>query len=176
MKDYYSSESAGYIGDEQFNYVQEEWFKRLFRMDVWKGRGRTLSAALWSFNHGIDMEDGAIMSIGEYYKVRNDNLLDLCGIIYKEGGMVIGLKLYGDPENWYDPNGVYIGEGTFKGMGHALHICGYDLNKECLIYKGSYGPGAFKNGYGEIPITKISHIGDTRIIRKCKFQLPAIEK
>lgn len=181
---YYSDSTAHYIGEMQFNYVQEAWVKRLFRADIWRGRGRTLSAALWSFNHVVELEDGSQLKIEEYYKFRHKEFIDFCRAIYKEGGMAVGLMLHGDPYNWYDKEGVYIGkeenedgelvDGKFSGAGHALHVCGYDLQRMHLICKGSYGAGAFQDGYQYIPAEKISHIGDARIIRGCNFQLPPV--
>lgn len=159
----YTDETAFYIAKKQMSSVIDEILRKILPQSITKFKGRNIKASLWNLNHGVQLPDGSVIYLDAYYRAdfessyqdKKARFRELCFLIQDRQVLPAGLILRGT--EWFTPEGRYIGEGRIDG-GHLVLLCGYDLHKEVVYFKNSWGEEWGDKGYGEIPLDKIDDL------------------
>lgn len=172
----YNDETAFYIAKKQMSSVIDEILRKILPQSITKFKGRNIKASLWNLNHGVKLPDGSVIYLDAYYRAefeanyenKKNRFRELCFLLQDRKVLPAGLGLRG--KTWFTTGGRYIGEGRIDG-GHLILLCGYDLHKEVIYFKNSWGEKWGNEGYGEIPLEKIDDLFEVWALGTPYFQI-----
>lgn len=173
----FNNESAFFIAKKQMSSVVKEFFRKLLPQNITRFKGRNMKAALWNFNHGVNLPGGEKLYLDAYYRCRlknkngsNDEMaLEICRLIEMRGVLLAGFLIRGN--NPFNEKGRYQGSGN-PIYGHAILLVGFDIDEKVFYFKNSWGKQWGDEGYGEIPFNKVRDLREFWAFGNFYYQIP----